>query len=1119
MSNALLEIQSITNYRFFYNNKKIDGEKLVSINVKDKPLSDVLNEFFMDTNVTYVVKDDLIVLKLKSDEANPKNQEVGQPQQIKVSGAVTDIEGVPIAGVTIIEKGTNNGVVSDFDGNYSINVTNKESVLVFAYLGFKRKEVKVAGQTTIAVSLEEDTNQLDEVVIVGYGTQKKANLTGAVAQVGGEELDNRPVVNATQALQGLVPGLNITQSGAMGGSLDNRPSINVRGRGTIGAGSNDSPLILIDGAEGDINSVNPRDIENISVLKDAAASSIYGSRAPFGVILITTKKGRAGKTTVNINSNTRISQPVLVPNIADSYSFATFFNDSFLNAGQTPFFTDERMQRIRDFMDGRITTTIPTRAGNPNIWADGYDQGNDNVDWYDAIFRPSVIAQEQAVSISGGKEGLTYYLSGSYTDQPGFMRFGGDQYKRYNTSLRINADLFKWLSITYTNRFIREDYERPSNMTDGAFGDLTRQGWPMLPLYDPNGYLYDSPSPALPLRDGGKDNKVEDTFTQQLNLAFKLNSDWNVNWDLTYKTTNQFHHWDLQYTYNHDVAGNPYIADSRSEVHEDAWKTDYFNSNIYTDYTKSFGKHNFKFLIGMQAESNDNRSFGATRQGIIVPEVSVIDATSGTDYYGALVPPSVYGNYADWAINGYFGRINYNFDERFLIEGNLRYDGSSRFRSGKRWVLSPSISAGWNIANEEFWESLSETVGLFKLRASYGSLNNQNTDDWYPTYISMPIGIANGSWLVNGAMPNTASAPGLKDAGLTWETIETWNVGVDFGLFNNRLTGSFDYFKRTTNNMIGPAQQMPAILGTAVPQTNNTDLETYGFDLSVSWRDRLENGFSYSVTALLSDNQTKITKYPNQTNSLGSYISGQLDGNIWGYQTIGIAKTTEEMEAHLNSLPNGGQNALGTNWDAGDIMYEDLNGDGMINNGSNTLDDHGDLVKIGNSTPRYSFGLDMNASWKGFDFRAFFQGVLKRDYWNNTYAFWGMQGSVWDATALEPHLDYFRNDPDHYLGLNIDSYYPRPIVGQGSKNQQTQSRYLINAAYVRLKNIQLGYTLRPEAVEKIGISNLRIYFSAENIWTLTDVPEMFDPETLDGGVNGNVYPLSKTYSVGINLSL
>lgn len=1114
---VLAQIQSNTNYNFVYNNKKINDEELVTIKMKNKPITLILDNLFKNKNVSYIIKDNLIVLKSNNDSDKKPETSKKQAQAIRVSGNVSDAQGIPIPGVGVTEKGSNNATTTDFDGNYSIDVSSKESILLFSYIGFKTQEIKVSEKSKINVTLNEDRNVLNEVIVVGYGVQKRANLTGAVGQLDGEELQNRPVVNAAQAMQGLVAGLNITQSG--GGTLDSRPAINIRGTGTIGDGSSANPLILIDGAEGDINTVNPSDIENISVLKDASTSSIYGSRAAFGVILITTKKGKSGKTIVNINTSTRISSPVTIPNMLDSYSFALFFNDGFLNAGYTPFFTDERIQRIKDFQDGKITTTIPTRAGDPTRWADGYDQGNDNVDWYKAIFKPSVISQETNLSISGGKEGLTYFISGAYVDQPGFMRFNGDQYKRYNTSIRINADLFKWLSLSYTNRFIREDYARPTNMTDGTFADLARQGWPVLPLYDPNGYLYDSPSPALPLRDGGQQNKISDSFIQQLNLVFKLTPDWKLKWDFTYKTINTFQHWDLQMTYNHDVAGNPYVADSKSEIHEDAYKEDYFNSNFYTDYNKSFGKHHFTGLLGMQAESTDNRELGATRQGIIVPNIPVIDATSGTDFYGKLVPPNVNGKYGDWAINGYFGRINYNYDGRYLIEGNLRYDGSSRFRSDSRWVWSPSVSVGWNVAKEDFWKPLENVVGMLKFRGSYGSLANQDTKNWYPTYTTMPVGIANGSWLVNGSRPNTATAPNLIDQALTWETVRTWDVGVDFALFGNKLTGSFDYFNRSTKNMIGPARELPVILGTAVPKSNNTDLETYGFDMNITWKQKLANGFGYSVTGLLADNQTKITRYPNLTGDLGTYIQGQLDGNIWGYQTIGIAKTKAEMDAHLNSLPNGGQNSLGNNWDAGDIMYRDVNGDGVINNGANTLNNHGDLVKIGNSTPRYTFGLDLGANYKGFDFRAFFQGVGKRDYWNNTTLFWGMRGSVWDSSGLEQHLDYFRDDASSPLGLNLDSYYPRPVVGQ-DKNQKTQSRYLINAAYMRLKNLQLGYTLPSKTVEKFGMTNVRFYFSAENIWTLTDIPDMFDPETLDKvGQNGNVYPLSKTFSVGVNISL
>jgi len=411
-------------------------------------------------------------------------------------------------------------------------------------------------------------------------------------------------------------------------------------------------------------------------------------------------------------------------------------------------------------------------------------------------------------------------------------------------------------------------------------------------------------------------------------------------------------------------------------------------------------------------------------------------------------------------------------------------------------------------------------MGTFKLRASYGELGNQNTTSWYPTYQTMGVNASDANeWLMNGNWPATANAPTLVSSTLTWERINTWNVGVDFGSFANRLTGSFDYYNRYTLDMVGPAPELPLTLGTDVPKTNNTDLKTAGWELSVGWNDKTDNGFGYAAKLLVSDSRTEITRFPNLTGRLNTdtYRAGQILGEIWGYTSIGIAKTQEEMDAHLSTLANGGQDALGNRWEAGDVMFEDVNGDGKIDNGANTLSDHGDLKIIGNSTPRFQFGLDLNADYKGFDARIFLQGTLKRDYFQGSYFFWGATSNKWWSTGMTVHEDYFRADANSPLGQNLDSYYPRPDFSSG-KNQQTQTRYLQNAAFARLKNVQLGYTLPAELTRKVGISKFRMFVSGENLLTATDLIKVFDPETISGGWNGSVYPLSKTISVGLNIN-
>ncbi|WP_197739888.1 SusC/RagA family TonB-linked outer membrane protein [Pedobacter sp. BS3] len=618
-------------------------------------------------------------------------------------------------------------------------------------------------------------------------------------------------------------------------------------------------------------------------------------------------------------------------------------------------------------------------------------------------------------------------------------------------------------------------------------------------------------------RDGGRGNRQTDGISQQLKLTVEPVKGWKLMGDVNYSITDIFYHWDLQRTYNHDVNGNPYPASTASEVHEEGSRDNYLNANLYTEYARSLRNHNFKVLLGMQSELMKTHYMMAERQGVIVPSLTVIDVTSGNDPNGKAVPPSVAGSNQHWSTAGYFGRINYNYKERYLVEGNLRYDGSSRFRREKRWIYSSSASAGWNIDKESFWEPLQKYVNTFKIRGSYGELSNQNTNNWYPTYSTMPTGTANGSWLVNGAKPNTASAPGLVTSDLSWEQARTWNIGVDASFLRGRLIATFERFTRYTDNMTGPAPELPIILGTPVPKANNTSLKTSGFELDVAWQDRLHNGLGYNVRFLLSDSKTEITKYPNPTGSLSTYLAGHMMNEIWGYQTIGIAKTQAEMDAHLASLPNGGQNALGSNWKAGDLMYVDVNGDGKINAGANTITDHGDLVLIGNSTPRYLASLDLGANYKGFDFRAFFQGVLKRDYFNNSFYFWGASTTIYSSAGLKEHADYFRDDPNHPLGQNLDAYYPRPLLS--AKNQLVQTKYLQDASYIRLKNLQVGYTIPQSITKKLGVNKFRAYVSGENVWTISNIATMFDPETIDGGWNGSVYPLSKVYSFGVSITL
>lgn len=1044
-----------------------------------------------------------------------------QNSTIKVKGVVNDAMG-PVIGASIVEKGNaGNGTITDIDGNFSLNVSSN-STLIVSFVGYKAQEIPVAGKTFFTIDLKEDNEMLEEVVVVGFATQKKVNLTGSVGTATAKDIEARPVANAVQALQGVIPGLNISNSGN-GGELNATKSIDVRGTGTVGkdasgnAFSSGSPLILIDGMEGDLNSINPQDIENISVLKDAAASSIYGSRAPFGVVLVTTKSGKSGRAQINYNMNMRYSTPIKMPDMANSYEFVNLFDDAEYNGSGKHLYTDEYRQFVYDFMTGKSDDYI-WGNGSGGKW--NYDYSANNVNWLKEYYRNTAPSQEHNVSVSGGSDKMTYYLSANYMTQEGFMRYGTEDYDRYTITAKISAQLTKALKVDYSNRWVRTDYERPTYMNDDFYNHILRRARPVRAVYDPNGYLMSDINYIGVMRDGGRHNEQKDAMAQQLKITITPLKNWNIIGEMNIKTDNNWNHWEQFVVHSHykDNPENTYTAltsANKDQVSEYSLKTTYLNPTVYSNYNFSLKeKHNFTVLGGFQAEIMKYRDMEGARTGLVTTDLPVLNLTTDADSY------TLKGLYKNWKNAGFFGRINYDYNGKYLVEGNLRYDGSSRFRRGNRWILTPSFSLGWNVARENFWEKLADVVEVFKLRVSYGELANQNTTSWYPTYQTLGVTTNGGKWLQNGALTSVASVPGLISTSLSWEKIKNTNIGFDFGALNNRLTGSFDYFWRKTKNMVGPGVELPAILGATVPSTNNTDLTTFGWELSIGWRDKVGE-FGYGVKLNISDNQTRIDKYPNPTNSLSKYMAGELTGDIYGYTTIGIAKTQEEMDAHIASLPKGGQTAIGSKWEAGDIMYADINGDGKIDNGSNTLDDMGDLKKIGNNTPRFRTGITLDAQWKGFDFSMFWQGVLKRDFdpGENSMVFWGTTGSgQWWSTSFKDHMDYFRaEDTASPLGANVNAYYPRPLFN--NKNHKTQTAYLQNAAYMRLKNLQLGYTLPKSLINKIGLQNVRVYVSGENLLTITGLSDTMDPETAGiGKQGGTVYPLSRVYSFGLSVN-
>lgn len=1043
-------------------------------------------------------------------------------QQLNIKGTVVEKSNQePIIGASVVIKGTTNGTITDVDGQFQFKVA-VGNVLQVSFVGYTTEEITVkAGQTILNIQLGEDSKVLDEVVVVGYGTQKKVNVTGAVSMVNSEILESRPVSNVSQALQGAVPGLNLNVA-TNGGDLNSNMNINIRGTGSIGDGSSSNPLILIDGMEGDLNTLNPNDIESVSVLKDAASASIYGTRAAFGVILVTTKSGKEGKVKVNYSGDVRFSTATQLPQMVDSYSFATFFNAANSNAGGGNYFKDDAMENILKYQQGKFTDpSQPEYYGTSANTANGkwnkYGAGFANTNWFEEFYKKNVPSTQHNLSISGGNEKLNFLVSGSFLMQNGLIKHGHDEMDRYTMNAKINAKLADWVSLSYSTKWTRQDYTKPQYLTGLFFHNIARR-WPTCAVTDPNGHWFEGME-ISELEDGGTFDQQKNFYTQQLQFTFEPIKNWHIYLEGNLRTDTRNDRTNVLPIYSYDINNEPYAmangnyAAGTSYVKDYRFTQNYYSTNIYSDYSKSIGLHNMKVMAGFNAELYKQNSLTGDGYSLTTTEKPYISQTQERQTAKDL--------YYHRATAGFFGRLNYDYDGKYMAEFNIRYDGSSRFLADQRWAWFPSVSLGWNIAREAFFENLSESISMLKLRGSWGQLGNtssnyNNFTDWYPFYQQLPTGAVNSDWIINGEKTNTAQVPGLISTVMTWETVETWDIGFDWAALNNRLTGSFDWFSRTTKDMIGPAPQLGSALGAGAPKVNNCDMRSNGWELEIGWRDQI-NGFKYGVRMNLSDSKQKILRYPNDNKSLSmDYYSGMTVGEIWGYKTHGIAQTKAEMDSWLQkNTPS-----WGSNWGAGDIMYTDLNNDGVINTGDNTVGNSGDQVIIGNNTPRYRLGLNLDCAYKGIDFSVFFQGVLKRDYAfseSDPY-FWGATGNVWQSTCFEEHLDYWKED-------NTGAYYPKPYFGGITKNHKIQSKYVQNAAYMRCKNIQLGYTLPQSITQRAGISSCRIYVSCDNLFTITSLSGVYDPEVLGTYDNydnkqfsGKTYPLQRTYSIGVNLN-
>ncbi len=1051
----------------------------------------------------------LLVLGMQQTYAVDETNEPGAVQQLIVTGTITDSEtGEPMPGVNIVIKGTNNGSISDISGKYTLPSPSGNATLVFSFIGYVTQEIPLNSRTLIDVSLVSEIKGLDEVVVVGYGTQKKVNLTGSVSSISSEVLENRPVPNVGTALLGVSPNLNIELSG-YGGEPGASVNWNIRGMGSISG--NDSPLILVDGVEMDISSLDPSNIESISVLKDASASAIYGSRAPFGVVLITTKKGKRGDAVrIEYNNNVAFGAPLGIAHMENSVIFATAYNQASANAGSPAVFPDEQVQRMQGWLDGTYTTEYDPANPPNSIWS-GRRVGNASYDWPDEYIKDLKVDQKHNINISGGTDRTQYYISLGLYDEDSFYANGYDDYKRYDLLANFNSKITDWLSFNLSTKYAKSAFDYPLGITTVErryfFTNLYLFG-PNTPKYNINGSSANAM--ARSIEDSGRDITDKSNLLVSVGTEIEPIKGWKTNVSFNFTETQL----------NQTVNPKPIMVElgtggfgnvgKPSAAYETVFsRSPYELFNVVTSYEKTIGNHYIKGLVGYEQDNNYYTYLYARGDNLITNEVPSISTALGTK----TIDDTKY----DWATQGVFGRLNYNFKEKYLIEFSTRYNGSSRFAPGSRWGFFPSGSAGYQISKEEFWAPLQPYVNRLKLRGSYGSLGNQNVSS-YLYIASVPI-VNEAPWIIGAERPPYAQTPSLISEGLTWEKITTFNFGADASFLDDRLELTFDWFNRNTADMFGPQETLPYTLGTGTPTANNAEMETKGYELILGWKDNLSTDFTYNFKISIGDSKSTIVNYRNESGFIDSWYNGKEVGEIWGFISDGLIQEAGEEMAD--------QSAIYTRWQPGDMKYRDLNGDGKITYGNRTLDDHGDLTVIGNSTPRFNIGIAGGFNWKGIDFNMHWAGIGKYDYFPSTgsVTYWGLT-SGWGGSAVlkgSPVLDYWRPaDEANMFGPNTDAYFPRPYFSsETNKNNRVQSKYLLNAAYLRLKNIQLGYTLPAGIAQKIYVQKARIFVSGENLITLKSVPKAIDPEqTITAGYTntGAFYPLSRSFSVGLNVT-
>ncbi|MBZ4190135.1 SusC/RagA family TonB-linked outer membrane protein [Niabella beijingensis] len=1065
--------------------------------------------------------------------------------QTSVEGVVTNTENKPVEGATVTIEGRNSTTLTDANGSFSLNVEPGDYTLTVSHVSYttEQQTIHVRAGETLRLAIKMKLSQaadMNEVVVVGYGTQKKVNLTGAVDQVTSKVLENRSVPNLAQGLQGQIPNLNLVPRD---GKPINSPAYNIRGTTSIGQGGN--ALVLIDGVEGDPSKINPNDVASVSVLKDASSAAIYGARAAFGVVLITTKNPVKGKTMINYSFNQSVKSPTTVPDfVTDGYTFAKMFNEAWTawnDYSQTPKNVNKTVKFSPAYLEELERRSKDPSLPKVDINSDGEYVYYDNTDWYKLLYKDHLPASEHNLTISGGSEKSDFLVTGRYFKQAGLFRYNSDDYSVYNVRAKGSLQVFNWLNIYTNNDFSQMKYHNPINVGEGGgiWQNIADEGHTMVPMLNPDGTLTYSGAYTVGDFYLGQNGIDMDQRVLRSTVGFNskfFNNRLRVKGDYTLTNTNNDQVTKrVPVPYSTKPGVIQYVGTNYNDYQNQNQTTQYFASNTYVEYEPQLGNgHYFKGLVGYNYEQSTYKQIAIGRNGLMYPGAEDLSLALGQS-------ATTSGGWRKWVTNGGFYRLNYSYKDRYLVEFNGRYDGSSRFPENQRYAFFPSVSAGWRISNESFWEGLKNAVNDFKIRGSYGSLGNGAIA---PYRFMELFTIRQSDRVLNGVRPQYTDQPNVLPDGLTWEASRTVDLGIDLGLFRNKLTLVADAYIRKTIGMFTNAMTQPAVYGVdpaaganKFPKGNYADLTTRGWEASLSWRDDLQVGgkpFNYGVRFTMSDYIAKVDKFNNPTKLLTDYYEGQRVGEIWGYvneryftasdfNTDGSLKTGIPTQIGLKASTSG-------KFLPGDIKFADLNGDGAINNGDNTVDKPGDRRIIGNSLPRYTYGISLDATWNNISFSVFFQGVGHQDWYPGAEAknFWGQYNRPYNKV------------PTYQLGRiwseeNPDAYFPR-YRGYSAQNGSAeltppQTKYLQNVAYLRMKNIQLGYNLPANWISRIRMTNARIYVSGENLLTFSPLYKLtknIDPENASqpvdqvaasgSGALGMNYPMLKGITFGLSVN-